>query len=149
MGPEHIKSGLCDGCHFPSCKCHSDKPVEKPRCKKCNGPFQSHHKIWTVDNSEGFYHTGCRPPTKDPSWSTELSYCFKKGKEPDQATYERLNNLISLALTSERTRLINYIDDLTCADGFVGFTDEEWNGAKKILWLQKSDTETLIKGDLK
>ena len=43
-------------------------PVEKPRCKKCNAPFQRHHKVWTVQDVSGFYHTSCRPSVaeKDP-----------------------------------------------------------------------------------
>jgi hypothetical protein len=45
-----------------NCKCHSPAPQgreEKPRCTKCNGPFLPHHRVYVVQDREGFFHTSC------------------------------------------------------------------------------------------
>lgn len=33
--------------------------IIKPRCAKCAGPFLFHHKVHTIQDKPGFYHTKC------------------------------------------------------------------------------------------
>ncbi len=54
--------------------------MEKPRCTKCNAPFLDHHKVNTVQDKGGFYHTNCIPmntPRTVEDWLREFERTYE------------------------------------------------------------------------
>lgn len=123
-------------CKNPSCKCHSDKPVEcehewcegeVPLCRKCFIP---------------------KPPTKAPSWETEFDEKFYK--ELDHYDLEDFKSFIESLLTSERTRLLEGLGKMKFDFDPQAVIDKGKSTHEMAIYNQAlSDTETLIKGELK
>ena len=111
-----INKGCCEKCKqdpndltsvFDDCPCHSDKPVEE-------GVKINEYPLKYANTGIGQVRTdGTTPPTKAPSWETELikvlGYSILK---PEQVglllpwLVDFIRKIISLALNSERTRLL-------------------------------------------
>lgn len=114
-------------------------------------------KPWELDK-DGFYVDASPERLKD-FISSLLSAEYEKGYKDGGANVmadfhpatENLNlkvedkdnvhsivqKVVSTAKKEERERIKIILENTEIADGFIGFSKEEWDGAKKIIWLLK------------